>query len=135
MNFFHKMALQYTVHRNHSIPYYPNEPLLYPHLRSFIRFSDSTQFHIPKPNKYANRESSPFNSDESVFDDDSPQKLMTPLTTSNYDCATPSSNDSSPIKLYDISPFKKIIKTPETDISIDRSRPHLKINLIYFLLQ
>ena len=30
------------VHRNHLIPYYPKEPLLYPHLRSFMRFSDST---------------------------------------------------------------------------------------------
>ena len=26
------------VHRNHLIPYYPKEPLLYPHLRSFMRF-------------------------------------------------------------------------------------------------
>ena len=26
------------VHRNHLIPYYPKEPLLYPHSRSFIRF-------------------------------------------------------------------------------------------------
>ena len=27
------------VHRNHLIPYYPKEPLLYPHLRSFMRVS------------------------------------------------------------------------------------------------
>ena len=39
------------VHRNHLIPYYPKEPLLYPHLRSFMRFSDSTHFTIPKPKK------------------------------------------------------------------------------------
>ena len=26
------------VHRNHLIQYYPKEPLLYPHLRSFMRF-------------------------------------------------------------------------------------------------
>ena len=32
------------VHRNHLIPYHPKEPLLYPHLRSFMRFSDTTQF-------------------------------------------------------------------------------------------
>ena len=37
------------VHRNHLIPYYPKEPLLYPHLRSFMCFSNTTQFHIPKP--------------------------------------------------------------------------------------
>ena len=87
-----------------------------------MRFTDSTQFHIPKPTKFANSDSSPFNSDESASDDDSPQKPMTPLTTSKYDCTTTSSNDSSPIKLYDNSPFKQIIETPQTDISLDRSR-------------
>ena len=30
------------VHRNHLILYYPKEPLLYSHLRSFMRFSDTT---------------------------------------------------------------------------------------------
>ena len=42
------------VHRNHLFPYYPKERLLYPHLRSFMRFSDSNQFQIPQPIKYAN---------------------------------------------------------------------------------
>ena len=28
------------VHRNHLIPYYPKEPLLNPHLRHFMRFSN-----------------------------------------------------------------------------------------------
>ena len=68
------------VHRNHLIPYYPKESLLYPHLRSFMRFSDTTQFQIPQPTKYANSDSSPFNSDESLSDEDS-QTLMTPSTT------------------------------------------------------
>ena len=36
------------VHRNHLIPYYPKEPLLYPHLRNFMRFSDTTQNPIHK---------------------------------------------------------------------------------------
>ena len=36
------------VHRNHLIPYYPKEPLLYPNLRNFMRFSDSTHYDIPK---------------------------------------------------------------------------------------
>ena len=85
-------------------------------------FSDSTQFQIPKPIKYANGDSSPFNSDESASDDETPQQPMTPLTTPNYDCTTPSSNDSSPIKLYDNSPFKQINKTLQTDFSTDRSR-------------
>ena len=96
--------------------------LLYPDLSSFLRFSDSTQFHIPKLLKYANSDSSLFNSDESASNDELLRKLMTPSTTSNYDCPTPSSNDNSPIKLYDNSLFKQIIKTPEAVISIDRSR-------------
>ena len=68
------------VHRNHLIPYYPKEPLLYPHLRSFMLFSDTTQFQIPQPTKYANSDSSPFNSDDSLSDEDS-QTFMTPSTT------------------------------------------------------
>ena len=43
-----------TSHRNHLIPYYPKEPLLYPHLRNFMRFSDSTQYYNPKAIKDAN---------------------------------------------------------------------------------
>ena len=81
------------VHRNHLIPCYPKELLLYPHLRSFMRFSDTTQFQIPQPIKYANSDSSPFNSDESLSDEDSSQTFMTPSTT-----LTPSttSNQNSP---------------------------------------
>ena len=59
-----------------------------------MRFSDSTQFNIPKPIKYANSDSSTFNSVESVSDVEPPQKLMTPITTSNYGCPTLSSNDN-----------------------------------------
>ena len=35
------------VHRNHLIPYYPKEPLLYPHLRNFMRFQTqlNSKFH------------------------------------------------------------------------------------------
>ena len=87
-----------------------------------MRFSDSTHFNIPKPIKYSNSDSSPFNSDKSLSDEDSQQKLITPSTTSNYDMTTPSLNDSSPIKLYDNSSFKQMSKTPQTDIPIDRSR-------------
>ena len=123
------------VHCNHLIPYYPKEPLLNPHLRSFMRFSDTTQFQIPQPTKYANSDSSPFNSDESLSDEDSQtfitpsttedssQTFMTPYSTSNQNTPsvtsnrkylTPSTNDSS---LY-----KDIIKTPHTNIPSDRSR-------------
>ena len=63
-----------------------------------------------------------FNCDESLSEEDSPQKPITPPTTSNYDFTTPSSNVSSTLKLYDNSPFKQRNKTPQTDICIDRSR-------------
>ena len=42
------------VQRNHLIAYYPKEPLLYPHLRNFMRFSDSINYDNPKPIQYAN---------------------------------------------------------------------------------
>ena len=125
------------VHRNHLIPYYPKEPLLYPHLRSFSRFSDTTQIQIPQPTKYANSDSSPFNSDESLSDEDS-QTFMTPSTTedSSQTFVTPSSfstsnqntpsitfNDKSlPSSTNDNSFYKDIINTPHTNTPSDRSR-------------
>ena len=125
------------VHRNHLIPYYPKEPLLYPHLRSFMRFSDTTQFQIPQPTKYANSDSSPFNSDESLSDEDS-QTFMTPSTTDNSSqtFVTPSSfrtsNQNTPSttstdksltsSTNDNSSYKHINNTPHTNISSDRSR-------------
>ena len=120
------------VHRNHLPPYYPKQPLLYPHLRNFMRVSDSTQFQIPEPNKYANSDSSYFNSDESASEDESPQKPLTSFNTSNYDCPPLSSNNNSPIKPYDNSHFKRMINTPQTDISIERSR-HLSQDQPTFL--
>ena len=59
------------VQRNHLIPYYPKGPLLYPHIRPFMRFSDSINYYIniPEPIKYANSESSLFNSNEPLSDD------------------------------------------------------------------
>ena len=122
-------------HRNRLFPYYPKEPLLYTHLRSFMRFSDSTQFQIQQPIKYANRDSSPFNSDESLSDKNFSQTFMTPSTiltpssacnqispqtnnnpflASNHKSLTPSTNDSS---LY-----KNILNTPHTNNPTDRSR-------------
>ena len=98
-----------------------------------MRFSDSTQFQIPQPIKDANSDSSPFNSDEFLSDEDSSQTFMTPSTTltppptsnqnpsqtsrtpfitSNHKPLTPPTNESS---LY-----KNIINTPHTNITNDR---------------
>ena len=123
------------VHRNHLIPYYPKEPLLYPHLRSFMRFSDTTHFQIPQPTKFANSDSSPFISDESLSDEDS-QTFMTPSTTedSSQTFVTPSSfstpNQNTPSRTSnhksstpttnDNSLYKDIINTPHTNIPSDR---------------
>ena len=94
MNFFAQDGSLIHVHRNHLIPYYPKEPLIYPHLRSFMRFSDTTQFQIPQPTRYANSDSSPFNSDESLSDEDS-QTFMTPTTEdSSQTFMTPSSTSN-----------------------------------------
>ena len=125
------------VHRNHLIPYYPKEPLLYPHLRSFMRFSDTTPFQIPQPSKSANIDSSPFNSDESLSEEDS-QTSMTPFTmnnssqtfmappsfsTSNQNTPSITSNDTSLTpSTNDNSFYRPIINTPHTTVSRDRSR-------------
>ena len=112
------------VHRNHLIPYYPKEPLLYPHLRSFMRFSDTTQFQVPQPTKSANSDSSPFNSDESLSEEDS-QTIVTPssFSTSNQNTPSITSNDSSLTpSTNDNSLYRHIINTPHTITSSDRSR-------------
>ena len=112
------------VHRNHLIPYYPKEPLLYPHLRNFMRFSDTTQNQIPQITRYANSDSSPFNSDESLSEEDS-QTFMTPpsCSTSNQNTPSITSNDKSlPSSTNDNSLYKHIINTPHTNVPSDRSR-------------
>ena len=48
-----------------------------------MRFSDTTQFQVPQPTKYANSDSSPLNSDESLSVHDS-QTFMTPSSTEDY---------------------------------------------------
>ena len=110
------------------VPYYPKEPLLYPHFRNFMRFSDSTHFLVQKPNEYENSDSSLFNSDESdespsdenSSHNDSTSHSLRP-TTSNYDSTNLFSNDSSPNKIHDNPPFKNLIKTHQTG-PIDKSR-------------
>ena len=50
-------------HKNQLKPLYPKELLLLPHLRSFMRSSDTTEFNIPKPNTYANSDAFLFKSE------------------------------------------------------------------------
>ena len=101
-----------------------------------MRFSETTQFQIPQPTKYANSDSSPFNPDVSLSDEDS-QTFMTPSTTDNCSqtFVTPSnstsnqntpsstsSDKSSTSSTNDNSLYRHIINTPYTNISSDRSR-------------
>ena len=102
-----------------------------------MRFSDTTQIQIPQPTKYANSDSSPFNSDEPLSDEDS-QTFMTPSTTkdssqtfvtptsfstSNQNPPSITSNDKSlTSSTNDNSLYKNIINTPHTNIPSDRSR-------------
>ena len=89
-----------------------------------MRFSDTTQFQIPQPTRYANSDSSLFNSDESLSEEDSqtfvkPSSFSTsnqntPSITSNDNSLTPSTNDNSL--------NRHIIKTHHTIISSDTSR-------------
>ena len=129
-----------TVHvpRNHLIPYYPKEPLLYRHLRSFMRFSDTTQFQIPQNTKYANSDSSPFNSDESLSEEDS-QTFVTPssFSTSNQNTPSITSNDKSLTpSTNDNSLYRHKINTPHTNVSSDSSDQdtHLITKQLHFLL-
>ena len=128
------------VHRNHLIPYYAKKPLLYPNLRSFMRFSVTTQVQIPHPTRYANSDSSLFNSDESLSNEDSQtfmtpsttedssQPFMTPFSTSNQTSSqedTPSvtsNHKSLTPPTNDNSLHKNIINTPHTNTPSDRSR-------------
>ena len=75
-----------------------------------MRFSDTTQFQIPQPTKYANSDSSPFNSDESLSDENS-QTFTTPSTTdkSSQTFVTPSSfrtsNQNTPSTTSNVQVF------------------------------
>ena len=107
------------VHGNHLISYYRKEPLLYPHLRHFMRFSDSINYGIntPKPNKNANIDSSPFFSDESRSDDPSSPDDQ---NSSPDDLFQNSSNTNPPSNTT--SPFKQILKAPDNNQFSHRTR-------------
>ena len=107
------------VQRNHLIPYYPKEPLLYPHLRNFMRFSDSINVDIPIPIKYANSDSSPFNSDESLSVDTSFSDNDQTLSPNNF--SSQNSSDTNPPSKIE-PPFQSFLQLPGTNQSRDRTR-------------
>ena len=72
-----------------------------------MRFSDSISFDIPKPIKFASRYSSPFTSDTSSSEDESPNTTY------------PSDPDTS---LNDTSSYITILKTHDTNPSHTRIR-------------
>ena len=89
-----------------------------------MRFSDTTHFQIPQPTRYANSDSSPFDSDESLSEEDS-QTFVTPpsFSTSNQNTPSKTSNDKSLTpSTNDNSLYRHIINTPHTNVSSDRSR-------------
>ena len=107
------------VHRNHLIPYYPKEPLLYPYFRNFMRFSDSINLDISKPIKYANSDSSPSYSDESLSDDTSFSDNDQTLSPHNFSSKT-SSNTNHPSNID--PPFQSTLQLSTTNHSRDRIR-------------
>ena len=124
MNSFHKI-----------VPYFkfkeithPIESLLHPHLPNFMRFSDSTHCDIPKPIKYANTDSSPFNSEESLCDANSSQnnctssQLSKPLMSPTTSSTNLFSKTNSPAKTKENSTFKQLIKTHQNEIPNNKSR-------------
>ena len=137
MNFFQDGSTFHT-DRNHLIPYYLKYPFLYPHLRDFMRFSDSIQFGIPKPIKFADSESSSFNSNESLSDEQSLQndlslsyqsKPLIPSSNTNHTSLNPLSNDNSPLTKNENSTLKQIIKFIKLIHLLNDHVTHLRTNL------
>ena len=84
-----------------------------------MSFSDSINCNIkiPKPIKFANSDSSPFNSNESLSDDTSSLDDLNSSTDDpfqNSSNTNPSSNSTSP--------FTQVLKDPDTNHSSDRIR-------------
>ena len=76
-----------------------------------MRFADSINHNdnIPKPIKYANSDSSLFNSSESLSDDtSSSDNLLSNQSKTNHPSNT-------------ISPFKQFLTAPDTNQSLDRT--------------
>ena len=119
MNFLLKMVLHLTYI---GIIYYliiQKKPLLYPHLRNFMRFSYSITHNTPKPIQYANSDSSPFNYDESLSDD--PSFSDDNQTLSPNDLSTQTSSNTNPSSNTNL-PSQPILQYPSTNHSFDRTR-------------
>ena len=101
-----------------------------------MRFSDTTQFQIPQPTKYANSDSSPVNSDESLSEEDS-QTFVTPSSFSSSNQNTPSitPNDSSLTpSTNDNSLYRHIINTLILLSLVTDQDTHLITKPLHFLL-
>ena len=84
-----------------------------------MRFSDSITYNIPKLIQYANSDSSPFLSDESLSDDTSFSDKDQTLSPNNFSSQT-SSNTNPPSKID--PPFQSILQPPGTNQSRERTR-------------
>ena len=120
--FLSQDGTDFHIHQNHSIPFYPKEPLLYPHLRNFMQFSDTISLDIPKPIKCANNESSPFISDTSSSEDESSN---TTYPFNPYNSLNNTSSYNTIIKTIDSNPSHTRIRLPtdsssHTDTFYDR---------------
>ena len=101
-----------------------------------MRFSDTTQFQVPQPIKYANSDSSPFNSDESLSEEDS-QTIVTPssFSTSNQNTPSITSNDKSLTpSTNDNSLYRHIINTLTLMYLVTDQDTHLITKQLHFLL-
>ena len=93
-----------------------------------MRFSDSTHHDIPKPIKYAKSDSSPFNSDESLSDENSSQndptssQLSTPLIPPTTSSTNLFSKNNSPTITKDKSSYKHLIRTHQNELPITKTR-------------
>ena len=85
-----------------------------------MRFSDSINLDIPKHIKYANEDSSPFNSDEFLSDETSFSDNDQTLSPNNFSSQT-SSKTNPPSKID--PPFQSILQPPATNQPRDRI-PH-----------
>ena len=97
-----------------------------------MRFSDSINYDIPKPIKYANSNSSPFNSDESLSDDTSLPDVDQTLSPNDFSPQT--SSNTNPHSNTN-SPSQTTLQNPGTNHSSDRTVTTLKTNLHHILSQ
>ena len=84
-----------------------------------MRFSDSIDFDVPKPVKYDNSDSSPFNSDEPLSDDTSFSDNDQTSSPNNFSSQT--SSNTNPPSTID-SPFQSTLQPLGTNQSRDRTR-------------